>query len=324
MMIKTQTASCLFSAPFSFLGDLQGEFRRLMPTAFREIWKREELLPDPGLTAWVVNPGQQFHVDGAVLRDLPALSVIVTPSTGSNHLDLKACRERGVAVYSLLDDREGLNEISASAEFTFLLLLNTLRRLDTAIREVSEGRWRDREELLRGYELQGKQVGLVGFGRIGRRVARYCAAFDAQVVYHDPLVVSAAAPAVSLEDLFSRSDAVCICCSLSRETTGMVTAALLGRLKAGACLVNTSRGEVLVERDLATVLDRRPDLRVGLDVLEGETLGTQDRSPLLRFHRSGQIVITPHIAGATVESQTQAARLALGLLQRHLNQQGER
>lgn len=322
-MIRTATASCLFSAPFSFLGDLQQEFRRLMPTAFREIWKREELAPDPSLTAWVVNPGQQFRVDGSVLRGFPSLSVIVTPSTGSNHLDLTACRERGVAVYSLLDDREGLNEISASAEFTFLLLLNTLRRLDLAVREVSEGRWRDREELLRGHELRGKQVGLVGFGRIGQRVARYCAAFDSKIVYHDPLIVSAATPAVSLKDLFSRSDAVCICCSLTRETTGMVTAALLSQLKDGACLVNTSRGEVLVESDLANLLDRRPDLRVGLDVLAGETLGTQDQSPLLRFHRSGQIVITPHIAGATIESQTQAARLALGLLQRHLNQQGE-
>ena len=323
-MIRTQTASCLFSAPFSFLGELQGEFRRLMPTTFLEIWRREELSPDPSLTAWVVNPGQTFQVDGAVLKDLPALSVLITPSTGTNHLDLEACRDRGVTVYSLLDDREGLSEIAASAEFTFLLLLNTLRRLDRAAAEVSAGRWRDQEELLRGHQLQGKRVGILGLGRIGQRAARYCTAFGAQVVYHDPYVISDAAPAVSLEQLFSQSDAVCICCSLTPETRGLVTAALLTRLKPGACLVNTSRGEVLAESDLASVLERRPDLRVGLDVLAGEALGMQARSPLLKFHRSGQIVITPHVAGATVESQTQAARVALGLLQRHLNPQGER
>lgn len=317
-MIRTAIASCLFSAPSSFLGDLQGEFRRLMPTAFREIWKREELAPDPSLTAWVVNPGQQFRVDGAVLRDLPALSVIVTPSTGSNHLDLQACRERGVAVYSLLDDREGLNEISASAEFTFLLLLNTLRRLDLAVREVSEGRWRSREEALRGHELQGKQVGILGLGRIGRRVARYCAAFGAQVAYSDPHAGGAELPPVSLRDLFSRSDLLCICCSLTPQTQGLVGAELLNLLKPGACLVNSSRGEVIVEKELAEILERRPDLRVGLDVLSGEALGSQHRSPLLRFHRAGRIVITPHVAGATVESQTQAARVALRLLRRHL------
>ena len=317
-MIRTQTASCLFSAPFSFLGELQGEFQRLMPTAFREIWKLEELIPDPSLTAWVVNPGQQFQVDRSVLDDFPALAVIVTPSTGRNHLDLQACRERGVAVYSLLDDREGLNAISASAEFTFLLLLNTLRRLDRAAAEVSAGRWREREEELRGRELRGKQVGLVGLGRIGQRMARYGTAFGARIVYYDPHVNSTDYPAVSLTELFSRSDAVCICCALTPETEGLVTAELLNRLKPGACLVNTSRGEVIVEKDLEELLERRRDLRVGLDVLAGETAGIHTRSPLLRFHRSGQIVITPHAAGATVESQTQAARVAWGLLHRHL------
>lgn len=318
--VRARTACLLFSAPFSFLGDLQGEFRRLMPTTFREIWKRQELLPDLSLTAWVVNPGQQFTVDREVLKDFPALSVIVTPSTGCNHLDLEACRERGVAVYSLLDDREGLNEISASAEFTFLLLLNTLRRLDLAAREVSEGRWRSREELLRGHELQGKRVGIVGLGRIGQRIARYCEAFGAKVAYHDPFVDSAAYLPVSLEELFDQSDVVCICCALTPQTEGMITLPLLIRLKPGACLVNSSRGEVIVEKDLAELLELRADLRVGLDVLAGEALGNQESSPLLRFHRSGRIVITPHVAGATVESQTQAARVALALLRRHLGQ----
>lgn len=320
-MIRTQTASCLFSAPFSFLGWLQEEYRRLMPTTFREIWDRAELAPDTALTAWVVNPGQRFTVDHAVLEAFPALSVLVTPSTGRNHLDEEACRERRIAVYSLQDDREGLEGISASAEFTFLLLLNTLRRLDLAVREVSEGRWRSREGLLRGHELQGKQVGLLGLGRIGRRVARWCAAFGARVVYYDP-GVAGDYPAVSLEELFARSDVVCICCSLNQDTSGLIGADLLNRLKPGASLVNTSRGEVLVETDLARLLERRVDLRVGLDVITGEACGAQGESPLMRFHREGRIVITPHLAGATVESQTQAARIALGLLQRHLEKQG--
>lgn len=317
-MIRTQAGTCLFSAPFSFLGELQEEFRRLMPTSFREIWKREDLIPDAGLIAWVVNPGQGFRVDAAVLRDLPALSALITPSTGSNHLDLDACRERGVAVYSLLDDREGLDQISASAEFTFLLLLNTLRRLDRAAAEVSAGRWRDREELLRGRQLQGKQVGILGLGRIGRRVASYCAAFGARVAYSDPHAMSSEIPSVSLRELFSRSDLLCICCSMTAQTEGLVGAELLNLLRPGACLVNSSRGEVIVEKDLADLLERRPDVRVGLDVLSGEALGIQQSSPLLRFHRAGRIVITPHVAGATVESQTQAARVALGLLRRHL------
>ncbi len=308
--------SCLFSAPFSFLGNLREEFQSVIPTSFQEIWKREELAAGDR-TAWIVNPGQRFIVDEAALSLFPSLSVLITPSTGSNHIDRSACEKRGIAVYSLLDDRAALDQISASAEFTFLLMLNTLRRLDRAVQEVSSGRWRSREEELRGHELQGRRVGLVGFGRIGRRMARYSEAFGATVIHYDPYAKNASS-VPSLQELFRQVDIVCICCALTSETTGMIGADLLALLKPNACLINTSRGEVLDEPALAKLLESRPDIRVGLDVLTGETTGQQRNSPLLRFHQQGQIVITPHIAGATIESQTQAARGALNLLKAHL------
>ncbi len=313
-----QAGRCLFSAPFDFLGEVAAAYQALMPTTFKEIWRRDELAPDHGLTAWVMNPGQRFVIDEGVLSLYPALAVLVTPSTGRDHIDVTGCERRGISVYSLLDERPTLSRIAASAEFTFLLLLNTLRRLDLGAAEVSAGRWREREDLLRGHELSGRQVGLVGFGRIGQRVARYCVAFGATAAYYDPYVPAAGFPAWTLEKVFERSDLVCVCCRLTPETTGMITAALLRRLKPGASLVNTSRGEVIHERELAEVLTERPDLRVGLDVLSGEVTGTQMRSPLLPLHRSGRIVVTPHIAGATVESQRMAARGALDLLRRHV------
>lgn len=310
---------CLFSAPFAFLpADLCDEYQATMPTCFREIWDRADLAPDPDLTAWIVNPGQRFVVDSDVLAFYPALRVIVTPSTGVNHVDVRACAGRGLPLLSLLDDREGLEEIAASAEFTFLLVLNTLRRLDFATREVSARRWRHREDLLRGYELSGKLVGLIGLGRIGRRLARYCAAFGARVVYHDPYVTTTSPAPRALDAVFDECDVVCVCCGLTAETQGMITETLLARLKPGACLVNTARGEVVDERALVAVLTARPDLRVGLDVLPGEVTDTHLASPLLALHDAGRIVVTPHISGATVESQSRAARIALGLVRRHL------
>ena len=290
----------------------------MCPTVFREIWDKEELEPDPALTAWVMNPGQRFVIDDGVLDLFPNLDVLVTPSTGRNHIDLVACERRGIPVYSLHDDRDALNTISASAEFTFLLLLNALRRLDIAIQEVTARRWREREDFMRGRELSAKKVGIVGLGRIGRRMARYCTAFDASVVYYDPYVENEEFHRCSLEELFGQCDIVCICCALTSETTGMISGSLLTRLKEGACLINTSRGEVINEQDLAEVLIRRPDLRVALDVLVDEVTNAHLTSPLLAMHDRGQIVITPHIAGATVESQEKAARIALRLLTRHL------
>lgn len=313
-------AECLFSAPFAFLPEeLRRGFQALMPTVFREVWDAAEVEVDARVSAWVVNPGQHFVVDERILEQVPSLQVIVTPSTGGDHIDEAACQRRGIAVYSLLDAREQLEGISASAEATFLLLLNALRRIDLARQEVAAGRWRSREDALRGHELSGRQVGIVGFGRIGQRLARYCTAFEAPVVYYDPYVRDPAYRAVPLEELFSTSDAVCLCCRLTPETRGMVSRRLLERLKPEACLVNTARGDLIVEEDLAAVLRTRPDLRVALDVLSGEVTNTHGRSPLLAFHERGQIVVTPHIAGATVESQTKAAFGALELLRRHVD-----
>ena len=318
MTAHPQRGVCLFSAPFAFLGDVQAEYQTVMPTVFREIWVRHDVRPDPSVTAWVVNPGQGFVIDEGVLDNFPALEVLVTPSTGTNHIDREACARRGVSLYGLLDDRAGLERITASAEFSFLLLLAVLRRIDLGIAEVGTGRWRDREDALRGHELSGKQVGLVGFGRIGRRLAGYCQAFGAHVAYTDPYVADAAIPRWTLEEVFERADIVCVCCALTAETEGLIGRRLLTTLRPEATLINTSRGEVIVEADLAAVLAERADLRAGVDVLSGEVRGAWRESPLVPLRESGRLVITPHMAGATVESQRKAATSALGLLRRHL------
>lgn len=309
---------CLFSAPFSFIPNIESEYNAVMPTIFQEIWKAEEVKADPSVTAWVMNPGQNFVIDLGILEFFPNLKVLVTPSTGQNHINIQDCKSREIPVYSLLDDRLALNTISASAEFSFLLLLNTLRRLDRAVKEVTARRWRAREDELRGFELQGKMVGLVGLGRIGTKLAQYCAAFDARVVYHDPYERETRYPSLGLSKLFELCDIVCISCTLSNETSGMITGELIRRLKKGASLVNTSRGEIIKEDEMVEVLKERPDLRVGLDVLVGEVSGTHNSSPLIDLHDKGQIVITPHIAGSTVESQKKAAMIALNLLKKYL------
>ena len=266
------------------------------------------LVSDPMVAeALVIDPNVTLMKPQLALY--PELRVIVTASTGTNHIDLAECERRGIKVLSLLDDRDGLDTIKASSEFTFLLLLATLKNLKHGLHETSVGRWKVNERLFRGRELFGKTVGFVGFGRIGRNMYRYVKAFDANVKYiYDPALVIGG----KLEWLFDESDIVIICCSLTEETEGMIGYELLERLKEGACLINTSRGEVLVEQDLLRFLLKRPDVCVGLDVLAGEVNGAHLRSPLLRM---ANVTITPHMAGVTCESQEKAAQIALKLLQ---------
>jgi D-3-phosphoglycerate dehydrogenase len=309
----------LFSAPHGFLSDpVQARYEAL-ETRFLEAWHPDDLDDKHEEIAWVTNPGQHFIVDDAVLDRFPRLEIVATPSTGTNHLDLASCKRRGLRVFSLLDDRSGLEDISASAEFTFLMILNGLRRLDLGMQEARTGRWRSREDLLRGRELQGKTVGLIGFGRIGRKLAAYCRPFGCRVVYYDPHVPSPphenAARVPDLREVWEASDVIVICCQLNEETQRMIRGDLVERCRKGALIVNTSRGEIIDENELREVLRRREDITFCADVVTGEVNDQHEHSPLMDLFRIGRIVLTPHIAGATIESQEKAAVITLEFLE---------
>ena len=246
----------------------------------------------------VIDPLSKFGKEE--IAAYPGLQAIATPSTGRDHIDLDACKDAGIEVYGLTDDREALEEIRASSEFTFLAILMGLRRIDRLIGST------DRREP--GRELYNKRVGIVGMGRIGSNVARWCAAFDATVDYHDPYK---AGYSLSLEEIFAECDVVCICCSLTKETAHMIDRPLLESMKKDAVLVNTSRGAVINEYDLVDVLRVRPDLTAVLDVLTGELDKSHIKSPLW-FMKN--VILTPHVAGHCVEAIEKAHAIAEGLL----------
>lgn len=242
---------------------------------------------------WVADPDATYVIGDRELSRYPTLKILATPSTGTNHIDLDACKRRKVKVISLLDDRKGLETISASAEFTFKLLLDCMR-MEPA------------------HELQGKLVGILGLGRIGSRIAKWCLAFDALVEANDPHVKKLSS--MPLKKMFKECDAVVVSCTLNKETEGLITKELIASMKPGACLVNTSRGEIIDEDGLIEVMQERPDLRVAVDVVQG--IVTDTPQPW-RLERLGAIV-TPHVAGKTFESRTKAARIILGLLEKEL------
>lgn len=244
-------------------------------------------------TTWACSPVNQPFIDEKALAQFPNLRILATASTGTNHIDLDACAARGIKVLSLLDDRAGLNTISASAEWTFKLILDGLR-------------------LKKPYhELQGLTVGLVGWGRIGKLIQLWAGAFGAIVPYkHDPYDSWALS---GLDEVFT-ANVVVICCALTDETRGMITYDLLRRLPPDAVLVNTARGEVINENDLCRFMAARPDVRVCLDVVTGEVNGTANPERL----RALGALVTDHIAGETYESRTKAARIILGLLKKEM------
>jgi D-3-phosphoglycerate dehydrogenase len=295
-----RASNLLFTAPLDFDQSLMLEYEKVFNVNWKYALFNLSFDPCEQFRYWVCDPKAHFVIDADVLRFFSNLEILATPSTGLNHINLDDCKKRRVKVLSLLDDRAGLDDISASAEFTFKLLLDAMRMKQPP------------------RELKGKRVGLVGYGRIGKQVRKWCEDFGAHVNYYiDPSAagILGGARVFRLEDLFKHNDAVVVCCTYDKSTHHMIGAELLRSMKQGAAVVNTSRGEVIDEYALAMVMEERPDLRVAVDVLEGETTGTQNPARL----RSRGAIVTPHIAGETYDSRTKAAAIILNLLKKELD-----
>ena len=263
------------------------------------------------------------QIDREIIDAAPNLRVIVTATTGLDHIDQKYARSRGITVLSLQGETTFLRSIRATAEHTWALLLGLLRHLVSASVAVHSGRW-DRDAF-RGHELCGKRLGLIGLGRIGAMVAHYGRAFGMDVGAYDPFINDWAenvwrAPALS--DLLVRSDVLSLHVPLNAETTGMIGAPEMKLLPPGAVLINTSRGRIIDEAALLQALKSGQLAGAALDVITDER-NTDQRigSPLLTYARKCKnLLITPHIGGATYESMAKTevfmARKLLKFLQK--------
>jgi len=244
-------------------------------------------------------------IDRDVIDQGKRLKAIVSATTGLDHIDVAYANDKGIRVLALQGESEFLRTISATAEHTWGLLLALVRRIPSAFVSVRGGGW-DRD-LFRGTDLVGKRLGIMGLGRIGGKVACYGKAFAMDVAAYDPYAdvwVGGVSRATSLSDLIVRSDVFSVHVPLKRETRGLVGRKELDLLPRGAILINTSRGEVIDEGALVQALEVGHLAGAAVDVIAGEQEAERrEESALLAYARThDNLLITPHIAGATVES----------------------
>ena len=289
------------------------------------ILSRAELMAAIGeYDALLIDLEHQF--DGELLSRAARLKVLTTATTGLDHIDLESCRRRGIEVVSLKEGAQVLDSISATAELTWGLVLCVVRRLPAAMRSVlTEGRWA--REAFRTYELQGKVIGIIGCGRLGRMVARYGLAFGMDVVACDPHVCDPPEGVRLCEqpELLDRSDVVSLHVRLTDGTKGLFGREQFAAMKEGAWLVNTSRGALVDEGALLDALETGRLRGAALDVLCDEEAGEHDwvaRNALVQYaQQHDNLIITPHIGGATIDSKRKVnvfmARRLCEALERH-------
>ena len=257
-----------------------------------EGWPRAELLQRvAGADALISQLTDK--IDRELLDAAPSLKVIANVAVGHDNIDLAAARKRGIIVTNTPDVLT-----NAVAEFTWALILSVTRRVAEGDRLVRRGAWKGWAlDFMPGMELAGKQLGLIGRGRIGQAVADKAAAFGMRVVFakHD----------VSFDELLVGSDIISIHVPLTDETRHLIDRKALVRMKRSAYLINTSRGPVVDEEALAWALDEGLLAGAALDVYEREP----DILPALFNHEN--VVLAPHLGSATRETRTAMAELAV-------------
>jgi glyoxylate reductase len=242
-------------------------------------------------------------IDASVLDAAgPQLVVVANVAVGYNNIDVAACRARGIQVTNTPDVLT-----NACADFTWGLILAITRRLGEGERVVRAGQWKGWAlDYMLGTELRGKQLGLVGVGRIGRAVADKAPAFGMSVAYTARRAADIPnSTQMPLDRLLATSDIVSLHCPMTPETRHLIDQKSLTRMKRSAYLINTSRGPVVDEAALAWALKERLIAGAALDVYENEP---EIHPGLMSLEN---VLLIPHLASATTETRTAMADLAV-------------
>lgn len=240
------------------------------------------------------------------IESLPKLECIGVLATGYNVVDVEAAAEKGIVVTNV--PSYGTNAV---AQFVMALLLEVCHHVGEHNRAVKSGSWTEADDFcFWNYpliELQDKTIGIIGFGSIGQRTAELAAAFGMKVLVYDrspdkkqadPEIKTEKIEFVDLLDLYRRADVITLHCPLTEETKGMINQQSIAQMKEGVIIINTARGGLIVEADLAAALEAGKVKTAAVDVLSTEPPAASN--PLLN---SAKTIVTPHIAWASQEAR---------------------
>ncbi len=229
------------------------------------------------------------------------LSLICVAATGMNNIDLKAANKLDITVKNVA----GYSTPSV-VQTTFAMALYLIGRLKYFDNYTSSGEWCESEIFTHlkvpYHDIEGKRWGIIGLGTIGKEVAKVASAFGCEVVYYSTSGKNRddTYPSLSLDELLKTSDIISIHAPLNENTKGLIDREKLKLLKKGAVILNLGRGGIIEEDALASSIDE-DEIYAGLDVLESEPM--REDHPLLRVKNRDRLIITPHIAWASVESR---------------------
>lgn len=246
-----------------------------------------------------------------LIEKMPKLKIVARAGVGVDNVDIDAATKKGIVVVNAPDG----NTIS-TAEHTFSMICALLRKIPQANASIKSGKW-DRKSF-QGSELRGKNLGIVGFGRIGSQIAKRAKAFEMSLFVFDPFLTKARAEKLgvtpaTLDEVLEQADIITVHTPLTKETKGLLGMKNLAKTKKGVFIINCARGGIIDEEALAHYLENGHVAGAALDVFEEEPA---TENPLLKFDN---VIATPHIAASTVEAQLSVASIVSEEVIRFLN-----
>jgi len=260
-----------------------------------------------------------FFYSREFIDQCQSLRYFVTASTGLDHVDITALRDRNVQLICLRHDADFMSKVTATAEHALCLTFAGLRKLPAAFENIKQKSWS--WENCVGRQLSNLTVGVLGYGRLGKIYSNAMRQLSNELLVHDPFIDQALIPQNERASFLqiANCDVISIHVHLADDTKNLIDPSLLSRCKSDVLIVNTSRGGIVDETAMADFLSENPEAIYATDVLADE-LSCISENILLSSPHQSQVIITPHIGGMTKESRALAYGRAVQLLQGKMQQ----
>ena len=307
---KNENKTVLITAPINFFKSNEFLINNKYKCIYLENPNKKQLIKYLNYAdGWICQPCPEYFINEEILKNAKRLKVISTPSTGTTHIDLLYCNRKSIKVYPITVSKKFTN-IKASSEFTFLMCLLGFKNIINAIKKVRSGNWRNVENELRGNEIFGKKIGIFGKGRIGKNLSHYFKSMGAEVKFFD--INKKNINKLSIKnDILKKSDLIAVCISYNKENYNFVDKKFFSKMKKGSIFINTSRGEVVNENSLISALKSKHIKCAYLDVVKNEQNLKEKNNILIEYSKKNEnLIISPHMAGLTHESEEKAFAIA--------------
>ncbi len=259
------------------------------------------------------NPNMSKIYLGEELLKNTQVEVICTASTGTVHIDEKFCKKNKIKILSLKKDKKLLNQLTSTSDLAFGFLINAIRKIPESLEAVAKGRWSYLD--FTGRMLKNLTIGVIGYGRLGKIFSKYCLSFGAKVYVYDPYL-NPKNKKIKIINILEKKikdlDVIALHIHATTNNLNFIEKKKFSLMKKNVILVNTSRGELINEKDLINFLKKNKNATYYTDVLKDEYKGLK-KSKIYKFFKKNrkQVFITPHIGGMTKEGQSLAYHYSL-------------